>query len=86
MATIKTQAATGKKLLIFKDSYAHCLVPMLLGDYSEIRLVDLRYMNTLEFADALEIAAYDAALFLYSTDVFAHQLGAGKLLLDKSPA
>ena len=36
----------GGKLLIFKDSYAHCMAPMLLEkNFSQVTLVDLRYVN-----------------------------------------
>ena len=34
---------TNKKLLIIKDSFANSIVPFMLEDYSEIRLIDLRY-------------------------------------------
>lgn len=78
--TIYTGSDSGKKLLIFKDSYAHSLAPMLLEDYSEIRLVDLRYLNVADYAEHLSVGDYDEALFLYSTDVFAHQIGTGKLI------
>ncbi len=52
-----------------------------MDDYSEIRLVDLRYLNTPAIYPMIEISNYDTALFLYSTDVFGHQLGAGKLAI-----
>lgn len=77
--TIKTKASTGKKLIIFKDSYAHCLTPMLLKDYDEIRLVDLRYLNGKNIGEIVEVKNYDEVLFLYSADVFAHQNVSGKL-------
>lgn len=70
--TIKTGAGTGKSLIIFKDSYAHCLTPMLLSEYDEIRLVDLRYINGLDIALEMEADRYDEAMFLFSADVFAH--------------
>ncbi|HWS29689.1 MAG TPA: DHHW family protein [Clostridia bacterium] len=77
-AKIKTAAGTGRRLVLFKDSYAHCFAPFLTRDYDEILLVDLRYANarTLEF---LDVSSYDDALFLYSFDEFSHTLGAGKL-------
>lgn len=78
--TIKTKSNSGRKLIIFKDSYAHCLAPMLLADFSEIRLVDLRYINNSEPDSLVEAGRYNEALFLYSTDVFSHQNGAGMLI------
>ncbi|MDL2323590.1 hypothetical protein LJC61_00365 [Ruminococcaceae bacterium OttesenSCG-928-A16] len=77
--TVYTGAGTGKKLLLFKDSYAHCLTPMLLADYDEIRLVDLRYLNGANIGSLVQAEQYDEALFLYSADVFAHQKVSGKL-------
>lgn len=34
-----------KKLLVVKDSYANCMVPMLLNNYGSITLVDTRYFT-----------------------------------------
>ncbi len=83
-AVIQTASQTGRKLVVFKDSYAHSLLPLLLDDYSEICIVDLRYTNQTmqELDDILHFAGYDAALFLYSTDVFSHQPVTSKLALD----
>ncbi|MFZ2537656.1 MAG: DHHW family protein [Oscillospiraceae bacterium] len=72
LVTIKTKSTSGKRLLIFKDSYAHSFAPFLANDYSEIALVDLRYINT-DIDDVLDVSSYDDALFLFSTDVFAQQ-------------
>ncbi len=75
-ARIETAAQSGKRLLVFKDSYAHSLLPLLLDDYSEICIVDLRFTKGYDAAklDALlDFASFDQALFLYSTDVFSHQ-------------
>jgi hypothetical protein len=77
--TIYTGSSTGKKLLIFKDSYAHCLAPMLLEDYSEIRLVDLRSLVADDHGALIEAQRYDEALFLYSTDTFSQQMGPDRL-------
>lgn len=78
IVTIDTQSTSGKKLLMFKDSYAHCLTPMLLQAYSEITLVDLRYVNT-NIQNLINIQEYDETLFLYSMDVFTHQSNTSKL-------
>ena len=31
------------KLAVIKDSFANCLVPLLVGDYKEIVMIDMRY-------------------------------------------
>lgn len=41
--TIETGANNGKRLLIVKDSYAHCYIPFLVKDYETIYVVDMRY-------------------------------------------
>ena len=65
----RTDAATGKKLLLFKDSYAHCFVPFLLPHFDEIHLVDLRYwkQNPIAYLEEQEIRQI---LFLYNADSF----------------
>ncbi len=40
---IKTNAHTGRALLVVKDSFANCFVPFLAGDYDKIVMVDFRY-------------------------------------------
>lgn len=72
VVTIKGNCGSGKKLLMFKDSYAHCFAPMLLEYYSEVTLVDLRYINQ-DLNNIINIKSYDSALFLYSVDSFANQ-------------
>ena len=42
---IKTEAGTGRRALIIKDSFAHILVPYLAAEYDEIEMFDLRYFN-----------------------------------------
>jgi hypothetical protein len=80
LLTIRTASDRGKRLIVFKDSYAHCLVPMLLADYSEITVVDLRYLTSV-VSDALDLSGYDEALFLYSMDTFTHEPNTSKLSL-----
>lgn len=40
---VTTKAGTGKKLLLFKDSFANCFVPFLTEDYDQIIMIDYRY-------------------------------------------
>lgn len=77
LVSIKTDS-DGGRLLVFKDSYAHIMTPLMLGDWSEITLVDLRYVT--EPIDVLlprimgnEASYYDTALFLYSAETFTTQ-------------
>lgn len=40
---VTTRAATGRTLLLFKDSFANSFVPFLLGEYDRIIMIDYRY-------------------------------------------
>ena len=54
----------GKKVLVIKDSYAHCFVPFMAENCSQIDMVDLRYY--LNNVSALtEQNSYDEVLILY---------------------
>lgn len=69
--TIKTNVQNDKKLLIFKDSYAHSLVPFLALHYSEIKLIDLRYTNQ-NYRDLVNVSNYSDVLLLYNIDSVVH--------------
>ena len=66
---ITTSANTGRNLLLFKDSYANCLVQFLYPYFDHITMVDPRY-----FYDNLELIikseSITDALFLYNADTF----------------
>jgi len=67
---IKNTASQGGKLLVVKDSFAHCLVPFLAENYSEIVMVDLRYYRR-ALTDLITENEIDEVLFMYSIDNFA---------------
>jgi len=69
LETIKTDA-DGGRLLIVKDSFAHCLTPFLAEHYGEIVTVDLRYYKK-PVSALLAEAAFDRVLFVYGADTFA---------------
>lgn len=47
LTTIKNPANTsGRRLIMFRDSYGSSIAPLFVEAYSEIVLVDLRYMNS----------------------------------------
>ena len=52
--------------IIFRDSFASSLAPLLLEEYSKISLVDLRYMRLEDLGQFIEFKGQDV-LFLYST-------------------
>lgn len=64
----------GKKLIVFRDSFGSSISPLLLSEYEEITLVDLRYvsadyaMNLLSENSEQEVV-YDDVLFLYQVQI-----------------
>jgi hypothetical protein len=78
VVTIYGENENGPRLLMFKDSYAHCMAPMLLENYSLVTLVDLRYINV-GLDNFVDIGEYDSALFLLSIETFANQSEVYKL-------
>lgn len=67
--------STGKELILFRDSFASSLAPLLLEGYDKITLVDLRYLASINVERFVEFAEQDV-LFLYSTTL----VNSGKLL------
>ena len=67
-----------KRLLLFKDSFAHSMVPFLINHFDEIVMVDLRYINK-ELNSFINVQQYDQILFLYNIDTFASQNDVAKL-------
>ncbi len=47
------------------------MAPMLLENFSQVTLVDLRYVNR-TFDHYFDISEYDRVLFLYSIDSFVN--------------
>ncbi|WP_304942821.1 DHHW family protein [Vallitalea guaymasensis] len=64
IVTIKSDVSNGRKLMIFKNSYAHCLIPFLVNHYEEIHILDLRFykMNVYDYISENNITE---TLFLY---------------------
>ncbi len=78
MVTVKTNSQTGKKLLMFKDSYAHSMVPFLKEHYSEITMLDMRYINV-AFTELVNVEEYDQVMFLYNLIGFSEDDSLKKL-------
>ena len=71
MLEIRNPAAEGGVLLVFKDSFANCLLPLLAANYQKIIAVDARYWNE-NFSQVLKTAESDEILFCYSLDSLLH--------------
>ena len=55
-----------KKLVVFRDSFGSSLTPLLMSGYSEIIVIDTRYINPVMMSRYVEFTNQDV-LFLYST-------------------
>lgn len=80
--TIKTTSDSGRKLLVFKDSYANCLLPFLIPDFSEITVIDPRYY----YGDIdMEILGdrYTDMLFLYNANTLSEDSSLAPVLRNE---
>ena len=57
---------TDKELVIFRDSFASSITPLLINYYQKITLIDNRYINSLNYLDLIKFANQDI-IFIYST-------------------
>lgn len=68
----------GPSLLVFKDSYAHSLIPFLANHYSKITVLDLRYINA-GYSTLVDVSEYDSVLFMYNAITFSEDTNIRKL-------
>lgn len=61
--------ANGRQLVIFRDSFASALIPLLLSPYSEVLVLDLRYITREAASEVLSVQEEADLLFLFSTSV-----------------
>ena len=61
-------ADTDRELVIFRDSFASSLAPLLTEAYAKITLVDIRYLPSVRLGSFLTFTDQDV-LFLYSVNV-----------------
>ncbi|WP_434311484.1 DHHW family protein [Hominifimenecus sp. rT4P-3] len=72
LVTIENPTAqTDKKLVMFRDSFGSSIAPLLIGGYSQITLVDIRYIQPDYLGQFIDFDDCDV-LFLYSTLVLNH--------------
>lgn len=75
---IKTNANTGRKILVIKDSYANCFIPFMLGEFDEVDVLDLRYTNR-RLSELIAEGDYTDLLVLYNASGFAEDMSITKL-------
>lgn len=66
---INTTAGTGRRLLLFKDSYANCMIQFLYPCFDEIVMVDPRYYYD-SAAPLITQHGVTDVLYLYNCDTF----------------
>ena len=67
LVTIENPKCTsGKELIIFRDSFASSIAPLLAEGYTKITLADIRYLRS-DFLDRFIAFKDQDVLFLYST-------------------
>lgn len=67
------KAKSDKELIIFRDSYAASIAPLLAPAYKRITLVDTRYVNPAMLGNFVKFSNQDV-LFLYSTSILNNSL------------
>lgn len=79
---ITTTADTGRCLLLFKDSYANCMVQFLYPYYDHITMIDPRY-----YYDNIDLVIKSESitdvLFLYNADTFLSDTSLADVLLSE---
>ena len=75
---IKTGCTDGPRLLVIKDSYAHSFVPFLAYNYSEITMIDMRYIQT-SYKSIVNPEDFDQVLILYNVSGFITDANIPKL-------
>ena len=68
--TIKTAVKTDRKLLVIKDSYANCLIPFFLEDFSQITIIDPRYYYE-DLDLEMQSGGYTDVLYLYNVNTLS---------------
>ncbi len=70
---------TGRKLLVIKDSYAHCFVPFTYALFDQVDMLDTRYYNA-SISALIGQENYTDVLFLFNAAGFAEETSLARLL------
>lgn len=79
-AYMKITVDNGKKrkLLVLKDSYAHCFLPFTFEDFSEVNVIDIRYFNE-SLREYMSRCDCTDLLILYNAAGFAEDTSLARL-------
>lgn len=78
MTVTSSDNPNGPSLLVFKDSYAHSLIPFLANHYSKITVLDMRYINA-GYSSIVDVSEYDSVLFMYNAITFSEDTNIRKV-------
>ena len=85
MIDIQSTQTEKRRLLVFKDSYANCFLPLLAPYYREIVVIDPRYY-TGKLSSVMSDKQFDDVLFLYNANTFFADTSLELALSDDSDA
>ncbi|MBR6802136.1 MAG: hypothetical protein IKM61_10390 [Eubacteriaceae bacterium] len=69
LVSIKNPSVTnGRSLIVFRDSFASSLMPLICQGYEEVTLIDIRYISSQVISNFVEFDGQDV-LFMYSAMV-----------------
>ncbi len=78
MTITSNENPNGQSILIFKDSYAHAFIPFLTNHYSNITVLDMRYINA-GYSSLVDMSEFDSVLILYNSITFSEDSNIRKL-------
>lgn len=81
MTITSEENPNGQSILIFKDSYAHCFIPFLTNHYSNITVLDMRYINA-GYSSMVDMSEFDSVLILYNAITFSEDSNIRKLRMN----
>ena len=61
------KAISDKTLILFRDSFGSSIAPLLVHNYKNIYVVDIRYMDSSLLSNFIKVDGTEDVLFLYST-------------------
>lgn len=81
--TITTTSKTENKLLIFKDSYANCMLPMMTPFFSKITVIDARFFSD-DINNVVSDGDFTHLMFLYNVNTFLEDTSLKNILIPDS--
>lgn len=73
LVKITSENKNGRKLLVIKDSFAHCFVPFLVDHYEEVYMIDFRYFR-MGVSQFMEQEGVTDVLVLYNVMGFVEDI------------